>query len=200
MPLPICAAQTIADAEDQTATGSDGIRNITLLIRLTSRFFFPFVLTRLCSLDVSLRTLLGKSRHRSHAEALRERRTAYPRYSPSVSRSGNDLLQTLALRLGWSSHAHIICIYIYGKSQDVSVPLLFHVCCKPLNLGPLGKVVGLRPQRTCRYQTCTKAFCDAVPIESQVFAYSVCPQLIGMAVDELGATRNRSATSCTVRI
>lgn len=40
-PLAVCGTQAVADAEDQTTTGSDGIRNVDLLIRLTSQCFFP---------------------------------------------------------------------------------------------------------------------------------------------------------------
>jgi hypothetical protein len=36
-PLAIGAAQAVADTKNEPATGSDGIRNVTLLVRLTSQ-------------------------------------------------------------------------------------------------------------------------------------------------------------------
>jgi hypothetical protein len=41
-PLAACSAQTIADAKNQTTTGSDWIRYVTSLVRLTSQLFFSF--------------------------------------------------------------------------------------------------------------------------------------------------------------
>jgi hypothetical protein len=41
-PLAGYGTQAVSDAEDQTTTGSDWIRNVALLVRLTSQFFFSF--------------------------------------------------------------------------------------------------------------------------------------------------------------